>query len=178
MHQNQKVISFHYTLTNSRGETLDSSEGRTPLSFLQGVGQIIPGLEAALAGLPPGARERVEVAAAQAYGEHDAERVVEVPRDRLPKQNVEIGDVFHAPRHPHPLTVVAVSETSVKLDANHPLAGVDLRFDVEVVEVREATAEELAHGHAHGGGCGHHHAPEGGCGGEHAQGGGCCGHGH
>jgi len=151
-----KVFSFHYTLTNSAGQVLDSSEGREPLVFMAGAGQIIPGLETELVQLSVGDKKKVEVQAADAYGEHDPQKLIEVPLDKLPKEKVEIGDQFQAGGQHAPLTVTGLTETHATLDANHPLAGMNLTFDVEVTGVREATMEELAHGHAHGPG-GHSH---------------------
>ena len=153
-----RVISFHYTLTDPDGNQLDSSQGSDPLSFLEGGGQIIPGLEQALGKLESGAKTQVQVAAKDAYGEHSAENVIEVSRDKLPAEEVKVGDQFRAgedARSPI-VTVTAVSDQSVTLDGNHPLAGVDLTFDVEITEIRDATDEEISHGHAHGPG-GHHH---------------------
>lgn len=153
-----RVIAFHYTLTNPRGETLDSSDGGEPLAFLEGSGQIIPGLERELAKLPAGTKSRIKVAAKEAYGDHNPANVVEVPRDKMPTQKIKVGDRFRAGEEQHApvVTVTKVSDSHVTLDGNHPLAGVDLTFDVEITEVRAATAEEQAHGHVHGPG-GHHH---------------------
>ncbi|MEN9724483.1 MAG: hypothetical protein RJB38_2469 [Pseudomonadota bacterium] len=155
-----RVISFHYTLRNTEGQVLDSSSGSDPLTYLEGSGQIIPGLEKAIALLGVGDKRTVTIEAAQAYGERDDEQVLEVPRDRLPKsEGLSVGDQF-AGRSPDGsegaiFTVINLSETSVTLDANHPLAGQDLTFDVEITEMRQATSDEVAHGHAHGPG-GHH----------------------
>jgi FKBP-type peptidyl-prolyl cis-trans isomerase SlyD len=154
-----KVVTFHYTLKNSKGAVLESSFGQEPLSYLEGVGQIIPGLESALQGLAKGAKKSVAVKAAEAYGEHEAELVVQVPRAQIPKKDVAVGDQFQADSadgHMQVVVVVGVTETHVTIDGNHPLAGQDLQFDVEITEVREATKEELDHGHAHGP-SGHHH---------------------
>jgi len=151
-----KVFSFHYTLTNPAGQVLDSSEGREPLVFLAGAGQIIPGLESELVQLNVGDKKKVEVQAADAYGDHDPKKMIEVPLEKLPKEKIEVGDQFQAGGQQAPFTVTSVTETHATLDANHPLAGVNLTFDVEVTEVRDATLEELAHGHAHGAG-GHSH---------------------
>ncbi len=154
-----RVISFHYTLTNPSGEKLDSSNGGEPLTYMEGVGQIIPGLESALRALKVGDKKRFEIKAEQAYGPKDPKRVVEIPIGKFPTKNVKIGDMFRANKEPNspPLTVTKVSPTHVTLDANHPLAGVDLTFDVEVTTIRDATAEEIAHGHAHGADGHHHH---------------------
>jgi len=145
-----KVFSFHYTLTNAAGEILDSSAGREPLVFMAGKGQIIPGLESEQVLLKVGDKKKVEVQAANAYGEHDPKRMIEVPLEKLPKENIEVGDQFQAGDAQASLTVTRVTETHATLDGNHPLAGVDLTFEVELTGIREATLEELAHGHAHG----------------------------
>jgi FKBP-type peptidyl-prolyl cis-trans isomerase SlyD len=152
-----KVISFHYTLTDPTGETLDSSVGKPPLTFMQGVGQIIPGLEAEIGKMKVGDKKKIEVKAGQAYGERDPQAVIEVPIEKMPKQEIHVGEQFRAAQHPTPLTVTKVTATHVTLDANHPLAGMDLTFDVEVTEIRNATDEEKTHGHAHGPGGHHHH---------------------
>jgi FKBP-type peptidyl-prolyl cis-trans isomerase SlyD len=154
-----KVVSFHYTLKDSKGNVLESSFGDEPLSFLEGVGQIIPGLENAIQGLKKGEKKSVAVKAEEAYGEYEQELVVQVPREQIPKKDVEVGDRFHADSgqgHSQVVVVTAVSDTHVTVDGNHPLAGQDLHFDVEIAEVREATSEELEHGHSHGPG-GHQH---------------------
>lgn len=154
----QRVISFHYTLTDADGDELDSSAGAEPLTFMEGVGQIIPGLEKALALLNQGDKSVIAVAAIEAYGARDEELLMAVPKDKLPKPDVKVGDQFRAgdAAHGMPFTVVEVRDEDVVLDGNHPLAGMDLKFDVEIVEIRAATDEEVAHGHAHGPG-GHDH---------------------
>ena len=154
-----KVVSFHYTLKDSKGEVLESSVNDEPLSFLEGVGQIIPGLEGALKGLKKGEKKSVHVKAVEAYGERELELIVQVPRDKIPKKDVAVGDRFHADSgggHTQVVVVTAINDSHITVDGNHPLAGQDLQFDVEVTEVREATAEEMKHGHSHGPG-GHHH---------------------
>jgi FKBP-type peptidyl-prolyl cis-trans isomerase SlyD len=154
----QRVISFHYTLTDSTGKTLDSSDGSEPLTFLEGVQQIIPGLERELTGLKPGDKKLVTVRAADAYGDKDDKKIVDVPLTQMPTKTIKVGDQFRAGEgHQAPVvTATKVTATHVTLDANHPLAGIDLTFAIEITAVRDATAEELAHGHAHGPG-GHHH---------------------
>jgi len=153
------VISFHYTLRGPDGQVLDTSSGGEPLTFLTGASQIIEGLEEALLALGAGDRKQVTVPAARAYGERDPEQVQRVPRSALPVEGeLRVGDQFQTgPDRGAPIvTVVEISGDEVMLDANHPLAGVDLTFDVEVVSVRAATADEISHGHVHGpGGCGH-----------------------
>lgn len=154
-----KVVSFHYTLKDKQGNVLESSFGDEPLVFMEGVGQIIPGLESAIMGLKKGEKKSVEVKAEDAYGEYEKELVVQVPRAQIPKKDVAVGDRFHADSgqgHTQVVVVTAVDDAHVTVDGNHPLAGQDLSFDVEVTDVRDATAEEVEHGHAHGAG-GHHH---------------------
>ena len=149
---NEKVVSIDYTLTDEQGNVLDSSRGRGPLSYLHGSGHIIPGLESALEGKAAGEALKVTVAPADAYGEHDPEMVQPVPRDRFPQgAELEVGTQFQAqtPAGPRVVTVVEVQDDAVTVDANHPLAGKTLNFDVQVVSVREASEEELQHGHAH-----------------------------
>lgn len=148
----QRVISFHYTLTDKSGKVIDASKERGPLSFMEGIGQIIPGLERQLSILKVGDKKKIQVPAAEAYGERDEQRVVKVQPDQLPTKEVKVGDKFSGGPEAHaPVFVVTnVTSTEVTLDGNHSLAGVDLIFDVELTAVREATEEELSHGHAHG----------------------------
>ena len=148
----RKVVTIDYTLTDDEGEVLDTSKGGTPLSYLHGTGSIVPGLESALEGKKAGDALKVTVAPAEGYGDRDERLVQEVPRDRLPADEVELGMRFEVRGDQGELTVTVVSmdDANVTLDGNHPLAGVTLSFDVTVVEVRDATAEELEHGHAHG----------------------------
>jgi FKBP-type peptidyl-prolyl cis-trans isomerase SlyD len=153
------VVSFHYTLTDSTGKVIDSSQGNEPLTYLHGVGQIVPGLENALVGKTPGDKLDVEVAAEDGYGEHQEFMVQQVPREAFQGVDViEPGMQFQAqtPQGGMTVTVTAVDDTTVTVDGNHPLAGQVLFFAVEVVSVRDATAEEREHGHVHGAG-GHHH---------------------
>lgn len=153
------VVLIHYTLTSDAGETLDSSAGREPLAYLQGFGNIIPGLEQALLGKKAGDKLKVSIAPADAYGVRNDELVEVVPRSAFGgAPDLEVGMQFQArtPEGMKVVTIVDVSGDEITLDGNHPLAGETLHFDVEVVTVRAATAEELEHGHVHGDG-GHHH---------------------
>ncbi len=154
----KRVISFHYTLTDPTGKTLDSSIGNAPLTFLENGGQIIPGLEKELQKSKTGEKKRVLVKSAEAYGTRDPKNVVEVSLDKMPTKQIKVGDRFHAGNDIHSpvVTAIKVTNTHVTLDGNHPLSGMDLTFDVEVMEVRDATHEEISHGHVHGAG-GHHH---------------------
>ena len=147
------VVSIEYTLKDDNGAILDSSEGGEPLQYLHGRGQIIDGLEKGLDGKMVGESVHVDVSPAEGYGEHDPERMVEVPRDQF-DFDVKAGDFVQA-QNPDgsviPFRVAKVGEESVTLDGNHPLAGQSLHFDVKVVDVRPATEEEIAHGHVHAG---------------------------
>jgi FKBP-type peptidyl-prolyl cis-trans isomerase SlyD len=154
------VVSIEYTLTNPAGDVLDKSEGRGPLVYLHGARNIIPGLEAALEGKSAGESLKVTIEPEQAYGAHNAQMQQVVPRAQFPaNQMIMVGQQFQATGpngQQFNVRVAKVSDTEVTMDANHPLAGVPLTFDVKVVDVREATAEEQQHGHAHGPG-GHAH---------------------
>ena len=153
------VVSFHYTLTDKSGKVIDSSLGNEPLTYLHGVGQIVPGLENALLGKATGDTLDVEVAAEEGYGEHHDFMVQQVPREAFQGvDDIETGMQFQAqtPQGAMTVTVTAVDDTTVTVDGNHPLAGQALFFAVEIVSVREASEEEMAHGHVHGEG-GHHH---------------------
>ena len=147
------VVSMHYRLTDAEGELLDSSEGADPLNYLHGAGNLIPGLETALVGKVEGDELQVLVEPAAAYGEVQAELVQVV--DRAAFQGVEAVDVGMTFEAQDPngasrrIVVTAVEGDQVTVDANHPLAGRQLNFDVQVVGVREATPEEIAHGHVH-----------------------------
>jgi FKBP-type peptidyl-prolyl cis-trans isomerase SlyD len=153
------VVSIHYTLTNALGETIDSSVGQDPLVYLQGAQNIIPGLENALAGKTVGDALQVTVEPAEGYGEIRDELIQEVDRSAFQGvDDIDVGMQFMAqtPWGEQPVTVVKVEGDQITLDGNHQLAGETLNFDVEIVEVRDATAEEVEHGHVHGPG-GHHH---------------------
>ena len=157
-----QVIAFHYNLSDKAGKAIESSRKGEPLICLEGAGQILPGLEVALSALKIGEKKTVKLSAADAYGEHDAKLLVKVPKSQLPPSDGELKKGFQfqseTPEgHLQIFTVTALNEKEVTLDGNHPLAGQDLTFDVEVTEKRDATEEELQHGHAHGGDGHHHH---------------------
>lgn len=148
----EKVVHIHYTLKNAAGELLDKSSSGEPLGYLHGGGNIIPGLEDALAGKAAGDALSVEVAPEQGYGARDESLVQDVPRGAFEGVDaIEPGMRFQAESEQGAriIEVVAVAEDVVTVDGNHPLAGETLHFDVEVATVRDATAEELAHGHVH-----------------------------
>ena len=147
------VVAFHYTLTNDAGDVVDSSEGREPLTYLHGAGNIIPGLETQLLGHKAGDALQARVEAAEAYGEKNAQLVQQVPVSAFQGvEHIEPGMQFQTQTEQGPLlvTIVSVEGDTVTVDGNHPLAGQALNFDVKVDSVREATDEEISHGHVHG----------------------------
>jgi FKBP-type peptidyl-prolyl cis-trans isomerase SlyD len=154
-----KVVTLHYTLTDDAGTVIDQSNDGSFL-YLHGASNIIPGLENALTGKAAGDELKVTVAPADAYGERNDAAKEEVPREMFPADTeIEPGMQFHAEGPQGQMitvTVVDVTDDTVTVDGNHPLAGVQLNFDVKVIDVRDASAEELEHGHAHGPE-GHHH---------------------
>jgi len=149
-----KAVSIDYTLTNADGEVLDSSNGGAPLVYLQGAGNIIPGLEKALEGKQAGDAVNVTVEPAEAYGEFNAELIAVLGRNMFEGvDELEVGMQFHASGPDGSMQIVtikALEGEEVTVDGNHPLAGEQLTFDVKVIEVREATEDEMAHGHIHG----------------------------
>jgi FKBP-type peptidyl-prolyl cis-trans isomerase SlyD len=149
----EKVVSIHYTLTNQEGAVLDSSSGSEPLAYLHGFGNIIPGLENALEGKEMGEKLSVTVEPEQGYGARDEQLVQAVPRSAFKGvEELAPGMQFQAqgPQGTRLVVVTQVAQDIVTVDANHPLAGQILHFEVEVSEVRAATAEEIEHGHVHG----------------------------
>ncbi len=156
----QKVVSIHYKVMDSESnEVIDSSENAEPMTYLHGARNIIPGLEQALEGKVEGDAFEVTVAPAEAYGERSEDRVQQVPIEAFQgMEKVEPGMRVSAQTEQGAieLVITAVEGDSVTVDANHPLAGKSLTFEVRVESIRDASEEELAHGHAHGPG-GHHH---------------------
>ena len=149
----KRVIGFHYTLTDKTGTVLDSSIGDEPLYFLENSQQIIPGLESVIALMNVGDKKKVEVNAANAYGDVNPELVVKVKKTQFPPDaQLTVGDQFQVNNDAHSpvFTIMSIDTDEVTVDGNHPMAGKDLFFDVEIVGVRPATAEEMSHGHAHG----------------------------
>jgi FKBP-type peptidyl-prolyl cis-trans isomerase SlyD len=163
----QKVVTVHYTLTEGTvdGQLVESTEGQTPLAYIHGVGMMIPDFEASLNGLKTGDKFSFGIKAGNAYGEYDQNALVDIPKavfmheGKIPDGMLEIGNML-------PLQdqegnrldgmVAEVGAESVKVDFNHPMAGVDLWFKGHVEGVRVAEQSELEHGHVHGEG-GHHH---------------------
>lgn len=154
-----KVVGIQYTLRNDEGQTLDSSEGRDALYYIHGVGQLIPGLEEALEGKTTGDKLQVSIPPAKGYGERETALIQTISRGQFQADvEIEKGMQFHAQSGGQPIvvTVVDIKGDEVTIDGNHALAGVNLNFEVEIAEVRDATASELDHGHVHGPG-GHAH---------------------
>ena len=161
---NNVVVKLHYAVSDSEGTLIDSSYDHEPLNIIQGTGYLIPGLEQALDGREAGDTFEVDVAADLAYGERFDEYVQTVPKAVMEGvDDLQVGMQLRATTDDGEQTVIVVEVTDeeITVDGNHPLAGIDLHFDVEILEVREATAEELEHGHVHSenseekeGGCG------------------------
>jgi len=153
------VVGINYTLTNDVGEVMDTSEGRGPLVYLHGANNLIPGLEKELEGKTTGATFKATIAAADAYGESNPDMIQTLSREMFRGvDNIEVGMGFTAqgPQGQQHIVVTAVDGDQVTVDGNHPMAGKTLHFAVEVVSVRDATAEEVAHGHVHDGDDHHH----------------------
>jgi FKBP-type peptidyl-prolyl cis-trans isomerase SlyD len=156
--EKDRVVRFHYTVAEQGQESIESSQGREPLAILYGHGNIIPGLEKAMEGREAGESFSVDVPAAEAYGEKREGLTQRVPKKHFGEQRLMPGMqvVLNTNFGPRAVTIEKVGMSVVDVDLNHPMAGKDLHFDIDVVDVREASAEELEHGHVHGEG-GHHH---------------------
>ncbi|MFQ5994097.1 MAG: peptidylprolyl isomerase [Acidiferrobacterales bacterium] len=149
-----KVVTIDYTLEDNNGTVIDSSEGGDPFSYIHGIGAAIPGLEAALEGKSIGEELAVSLTPGQAYGERDESLVQVIAKDRFEAEGeLEVGMQFRASTNAgetRVVTITKIDDDDVTVDGNHPLAGVTLNFAVAVRGVRDATEEELAHGHVHG----------------------------
>ena len=158
--EKNKVASFHYKLSDDNGVSLEESTGGDPVAFLQGAHNILPAVERELEGLEAGDSKSVKLRPKQAYGEYNAEAVMRVPIKNLVGKGgkVKVGQIIDVDtdQGPRTLRVIKAGKFNATVDTNHPYAGKSLIFDIEVVDVRDATAEEIAHGHAHGLG-GHQH---------------------
>lgn len=152
------VVSIHYTLTNKAGEKLDSSVGSEPLSYLHGAGNIIPGLENALSNSSVGDKLTITIEPTDAYGERNEQQIQTVSKDMFQGiDKVEVGMQFQADSNNGPaiVTITKIDGDNITIDGNHPLAGEQLTFDVEVMDIRPATETEIEHGHIHGAGYNH-----------------------
>ena len=154
------VVTFNYSLKDSEGTLIETTENKDPLSFISGLNQILPKLEEAISGMIIGSKKDVKLSAADAYGEFDEKAVQQVNRSQFPEElNIEIGMSYIANSQDGEQThfvITDVKDDDVTIDFNHQLAGKDLEFNVELLDVRNATEEELNHGHVHGPG-GHQH---------------------
>lgn len=174
----QTVVQMHYTLKDDNGNTIDSSVGKEPLEYIQGLGMIVPGLEKAMVGKSVGDKFEVVVLPAEGYGEYNKGLVSEIPKTAFQGDDVQVGMTFYAqtPNGILPIRILEVKEDKVTVDANHELAGKNLNFAIEVVGVRQATEKELEslqHHHCH---CHDHEDEHECCGGkEHGEGHECCG---
>ena len=157
--EKHRVVTLAYTLKDDNDRIIDQSDDGS-FCYLHGASNIIPGLENALSGMAAGDELSVSVPPEEGYGVHDAEKTQAVPREMFPaEEEIVAGMQFHAQGpdgHQLVVTVVKVEDDRITVDGNHPLAGVQLNFDVKVLEVREATGEEITHGHVHGPGAHHH----------------------
>ncbi|MBF0278681.1 MAG: peptidylprolyl isomerase [SAR324 cluster bacterium] len=158
--EKNKVASIDYTLKDNNGEVMDTSEGGEPLAYIHGIGNLIPGLENELEGKKEGDSFKITIEPGDAYGFRDDELTQVAPRSAFEgvEEPLEVGMQFRvqAEEGEQIATVVDIDGDNITLDANHPMAGETLNFDVSIVSIREATEEELEHGHPHGPGGTHH----------------------
>lgn len=154
------VVTLHYTVKTQDGDIIDESQSSEPLAFIQGSHYMIEGLEKALYGKQKGDKFALTVEPNEAYGNRQEQLVQEVPVSMFSNMDVEVGMSFRATTDEGEQSVIIIDKDDeiVTIDGNHPLSGMTLSFDVSIEDVREATSDELAHGHVHGaGGCGHSH---------------------
>ncbi len=158
--EKDQVVQFHYTVTNNKKEIVDNSRDGEPLAVLAGRQQILPKLEAALQELAINEKKTIPLAAKDAYGEFSEESIQLASRDNFPKDaKLEVGMEYMASMedgHQAPFEITKIEGDEITCDFNHPLAGQDLTFEVEIMEIRDASEEELAHSHVHGAGSHHH----------------------
>jgi len=155
---NQRVFTFNYELKDNQGQILDSSNDG-PLSFLEGAKQILPMLEKQILDLQPGEKKNVKLTAAESYGIPDPQMMMDVPKKELAHLDYQVGTFIQLDlgQQMKLVRVSKITDENVTLDGNHPLAGIDLEFQIEMINVRPASQEEISHGHAHGEGGHHHH---------------------
>ncbi len=158
--ETNKVVKMNYTLKDSEGIVIDTTENKEAFSFLSGANQVLPKLEEEVGTMLIGSKKNVKLSAEEAYGVYDEKAIQNVAKSTFPKDTtVEVGMGFMANSpdgQPMPFKISAVDGDDVTIDFNHPLAGKDLEFDVHLADIRDASEEEAAHGHVHGPG-GHHH---------------------
>lgn len=155
-----KVVTMNYTLKDADGKVIQTTDRNEPFQFLSGNHQILHKLEMEIDNMIIGSKKKVKIPAEEAYGEYDEQAIQQVSRNNFPKHpDLQIGMEFvaNSPEGHHmPFVITGIKNEEVTIDFNHPLAGKDLEFDVELIDVRDATVEEMQHGHAHGPE-GHHH---------------------
>lgn len=156
-----KVVTMNFTLTDDKGNVLDTTDKGGPFSYLSGNQQILPKLEQAVNEMIIGSKKNIKLNAADAYGEYKEEVVQVVGKENFPQDiDLQIGMTYMAKSpegEPMPFSITSIEGEEITIDFNHPLAGLDLNFDVELLDVRDATTEEISHGHVHGPGGHHHH---------------------
>lgn len=145
---NDAVVSIHYTLSDNDGNILDSSSGKDPLHYLHGHGNLIIGMEEGLEGKANGDRVSLTIAPEKGYGEKSDKLIQKVPKSAFGDQRVDKGMQFNT-ENGHIVTITDIGKDDVTVDGNHPLAGVHLNFEVKVINIRQATKEEVEHGHVH-----------------------------
>jgi len=160
--KDQKAVGISYTLKNGEGETIDMAPLDDPMWFIQGLGSLLPAVESALDGKAIGDSVTLALSPEEGYGVRDEKMVMEVPREAFPKDlKIEVGMPFMIEAEgdvgASPWIARTFDDEKVSLDGNHPLAGIPLNFEITVAGIRDAEAEELAHGHVHGPGGHHHH---------------------
>ncbi len=143
------VVSIYYSLHDQAGNLLDSNSGKSPLNYIHGLGNLIPGMEEGLEGKSKGDQFKLKISPEKGYGVRNEQLIQQVPVKAFGGQPVEAGMQFNT-QNGQLVTVTQVGSESVTVDANHPLAGMDLHFGIEVVDIRQATPEEIEHGHVHG----------------------------
>ena len=156
--ESTKVATIHYKITDEKGIVQDSTEGQHPYSFIGSSGHMFSKVEEKLATMAPGEKATIELQPAEAYGEFIEEGVKITDRSNFPKgAELKEGMTFltHQDGHDVPVTIKKIEEENVTIDFNHPLAGQKLKMEMELIEVRDATEDEMAHGHVHGPGCSH-----------------------
>lgn len=172
--EDKKVVGIHYTLTSVEGEELDASAENEPLEYIHGTGNLIPGLEEVLLGKEVGDSLSVSIPPVKGYGLYDDGLIMNIPKDRFDtKEEFTVGMEFMGQTEDgenHVFRVLTVKKDSVKVDGNHPLAGQTLNFEVKIASIRDATEEELSHGHVHGDDEHCCECEDGGCSKD------CCGH--
>jgi FKBP-type peptidyl-prolyl cis-trans isomerase SlyD len=155
----KKAVAIEFTLKDDKSEVIETSVGKDPLWYLQGMGNLVPGLEKALDGKDVGETVDVSLSAADAYGERDEAEIRNVPLRKFKAQRIQVGGRYQiqGPDGLSVVTVLSVSGDYARVDGNHPLAGKALTFVCKVIDVRDATEDELQHGHVHSGEGHHHH---------------------